>query len=71
MVQKFFLALDYETDDEAVVKGFEAIDVLKNEFGRDFIEEKVGVKINEDLLTGAINPRHIQFAENGNEIFGI
>ncbi|MBI2542735.1 MAG: hypothetical protein HYW24_00930 [Candidatus Aenigmarchaeota archaeon] len=69
MVDKFFLALDYKTDDEAVERGLAAIDFLKTEFSRDFVEQKVGVKINEDLLTGPIDLRHRQFPENGNEVF--
>lgn len=70
MVEKFLLALDYETDDEAIEKGTNALNVLREVFGRDFVVNKVGVKINEDLLTGAIDPRHREFADNGNEIFG-
>ncbi|MBI1979098.1 MAG: hypothetical protein HYS62_03515 [Candidatus Aenigmarchaeota archaeon] len=69
MVDKFFLGLDYETDDEAVKKGFAAIDFLRTIFGRDFVEQRVGVKLNQDLLTGIIDPRHRQFPENGHDIF--
>ena len=69
MPEKFFLGLDYGTDDEAVKNGLSAIDFLRNEFGRDFVEQKVGVKINEDLLTGTIDSRHRQFAESETGIF--
>ncbi|MDI6798775.1 MAG: hypothetical protein QMD12_02145 [Candidatus Aenigmarchaeota archaeon] len=61
MVQKFFLALDYETADEVYTKGSTAIGFLENEFGKDFVEQRIGVKLNVDALTGAIDPRYRAF----------
>lgn len=51
MVKKFFLALDYKTGQEACIKGIDAINFLKERYGNDFIKKKLGVKINEDLIT--------------------
>lgn len=61
MVEKFFLALDYETDDDVYRNGSTAIEFLEKEFGRDFVRERVGVKLNVDALTGAIDPRYRAF----------
>jgi len=61
MVQTFFLALDYETDDEVYEKGSAAIDFLRNEFDRDFVDQRVGVKLNVDALTGTIDSRYMAF----------
>jgi orotidine-5'-phosphate decarboxylase len=61
MVEKFFLALDYETDDDVYKKGSAAIDFLGSEFGKDFVEQRIGVKLNVDALTGSIDPRYKVF----------
>lgn len=61
MPEKFFLALDYATDEEALERGTSALDALKSEFGSDFVKDRVGVKINEDLLTDTINPQYSVF----------
>lgn len=54
MVEKFFLALDYETHAEALEKGADAVDYLFEKYGPNFVATHLGVKINEDLLTGPI-----------------
>ncbi len=69
MIEKFFLGLDCETDDEAIKLGSDAIDFLLSEYGRDFVERRVGLKLNQDLLTGLIDPRYMHFVDNGNDIF--
>ncbi|MFQ6054789.1 MAG: orotidine 5'-phosphate decarboxylase / HUMPS family protein [Methanosarcinales archaeon] len=68
MVDKFFLALDYETVDDVVSKGSSALYFLLCEYGRDFIP-RLGVKINQDLLTGPIDKRYRKFNDEGYSIF--
>lgn len=70
MIEKFFLALDFPTDDEAVEVGGSALSFLKYELGENFLRTRVGIKINEDLLTGPIDPRHRDYYDvYGCEIF--
>ena len=63
MVEKFFLALDYEKPDDIVAKGLGAIDFLENKYSKSFVEKRVGVKINEDMLTGKIDERFKDFKD--------
>ncbi|MBI4162802.1 MAG: hypothetical protein HY513_03900 [Candidatus Aenigmarchaeota archaeon] len=70
MVEKFFLALDYKTDDEAIETGLDTLGFLKSEFGEDFVRNRIGAKINEDLLTGTVDPRHRRYGdEYGCDVF--
>ncbi|MBI4154343.1 hypothetical protein HY501_03325 [Candidatus Woesearchaeota archaeon] len=69
MVEKFFLSLDYKSVDEALAKGSGALEFLKSAFGDDFVNGRVGVKLNEDLLTHTIDPRLRGFAEGETGIF--
>lgn len=64
MVNKFFLNLDYETPDDVFRKGTDALKFLNKRFGRDFAEERVGVKINEDMMTGCIDQRYRLFMQD-------
>jgi len=52
MVEKFFLALDYETRLLAENAATHAFDFIGRQYGKDFIKSKMGVKINQDLVTG-------------------
>lgn len=61
MVEKFFLALDYETDNDIYRNGSAALEFLEKEFGRDFVRERIGVKLNVDALTGTIDSRYRTF----------
>lgn len=54
MVEKYFLALDYDSADDATKIGLSAISNIEKKFGKDFVAKNVGVKINEDLVTGPI-----------------
>lgn len=63
MVEKFFLALDYPTSENVVTNGQRAIDFLKSKYGGEFVEQRVGVKINEDMLTGSIDERFRDFKD--------
>jgi len=64
MVEKFFLALDYLTDNDAIKRGLSAISFLEEEFGRDFVRNRVGIKLNEDLVTGTIDKRYKRFKDD-------
>lgn len=68
MVEKFFLALDYKTDDEAIRFGEQSLQFLDAEF-QDALRGKLGVKVNLDAITGPVDPRYRQFAENDYVIF--
>ena len=59
MAQKYFLALDYKNADEVVDRGTAAIKYLTNKFSRDFVDNLIGVKINQDMLTGFIDSRYL------------
>lgn len=70
MIKKFFLALDYLTDDEVIERGLGATEFLKRQFGKDFVRERVGIKLNEDLLTGSVDERLKKFKnDRGCSIF--
>ena len=70
MVEKFFLALDYDTDDEVIEKARGSVAVLRSEFGEDFVHGQVGVKLNQDAFTGPIDPRYRkEFSDAGIPIF--
>lgn len=69
MVERYFLALDYSTSDEIVEKGFNALKFLEKEFGEDFARTHIGIKLNQDMLTGLIDQRFNEFKEKGCEIF--
>jgi orotidine-5'-phosphate decarboxylase len=64
MVEKFFLALDYPTDNDVIERGLGAIEFLQDEFGTHFVRERVGIKLNEDLVTGPIDIRHKKFKDD-------
>lgn len=68
MPEKFFLALDYKEDNEVLEHGTNALFFLDHEFGHQ-LKERLGVKLNEDVLTGRIDPRFRKFAENGYDVF--
>lgn len=51
MVEKYFLALDFDTEKIESI-GNNALDVLENEFGSDFVRRKLGVKLNDYALRG-------------------
>src|SRR3989338_10494042 len=68
MVDRFFLALDYRNEQEAVEHGSSALSFLRSEFA-DSIKGRVGVKINADLLTRS-NGTLREFSDQGYEIFG-
>jgi len=61
MIDKFFLALDYETPKDVMTKGSDAVNYVSKRYGRDFVEELLGVKINQDQLTGPIDKRYKTF----------
>ena len=61
MVEKFFLALDFDTADKAVENGTNAFGYLSRNYSGNFVEDRVGVKLNQDLLTGHIDPRYRMF----------
>ena len=63
MVERFFLALDYPTADEAIEKGMKAICKIRYIYGRNFLERYGGVKINQNLVTGAIDERLRKFSD--------
>lgn len=70
MIEKFFLALDYRTDDEVIKNGLGAVNFLETEFGKDFVIEQVGVKLNGDLVIGPIDTRYVRFkTDRGCAIF--
>lgn len=50
MVEKFFLALDYQSAVDVLMNGIDAIKFLENGYGKNFVQDRVGVKINEDML---------------------
>jgi orotidine-5'-phosphate decarboxylase len=64
MIEKFFLALDAKSDEsktrekiesDIIKRGVEAIDALEKQFGKDFVMQRVGVKINEDMVTCSLS----------------
>ncbi len=63
MVEKFFLALDYPKEN-VIEKGVNALGFLEEEFSVDFVKDHVGVKLNEDLVTGSIDPLYRLFKTN-------
>ncbi len=69
MVQKFFLALDYPTDDQVVAVGTDTLAALRSEFGDASVREHVGVKINEDAFIGSVDERFREFPDNGIDVF--
>jgi len=69
MIEKFFLALDYEKPDDVVEKGWKALRFLEKQYSRRFTEEMLGVKINQDQLTGSIDRRFKKFRHDGYPIF--
>lgn len=58
------MALDYGTAREASEKGRAVLGLLKDRFGDRFVEERMGVKINQDLLTGNIDGRLVGLSPN-------
>lgn len=70
MVDKFFLALDFGKDSDMHENGLRALDFLEREFGVNFVSNHLGVKLNQDALTGPIDGRHRVFKdERGCAIF--
>jgi orotidine-5'-phosphate decarboxylase len=64
MVEKFFLALDYPNDDDAINACNLAVKIISNEYGGDFIRNYIGIKVNEDSATGQIDRRYREISEN-------
>ena len=69
MVKKFFLGLDYKDTREVLDRGMGVVNFLESEFGKDFVEKNVGVKINQDMFTGKTNIRFSNFSFHGIDIF--
>src|SRR3989338_4195242 len=68
MVEKFFLSLDYRVSSEAVETGLETGRFLEGEFG-SALNGRLGVKLNQDMFTGQIDPRFMEFSNEGYDIF--
>lgn len=60
MVETFFLNLDFEADDAHRI-GANAAIFLKKTYGTDFVNNNLGIKINDDALTGKIDPSYLCF----------
>ncbi|MEK6887870.1 MAG: orotidine 5'-phosphate decarboxylase / HUMPS family protein [Candidatus Aenigmatarchaeota archaeon] len=63
---EFFLALDYDTPEEAISIGTSAIEFLDGKF---LVSGKIGVKINDDLFTDQIHRGLRAFPDRGYPIF--
>lgn len=69
MVETFFMNLDYDAD-KAAEEGSAALSFLENTYEKDFIRNRAGIKINDDALTGDIDPAYRDlFKTKGCKIF--
>jgi orotidine-5'-phosphate decarboxylase len=64
MVEKFFLALDYETHKQAKDTAFSATKFLEKQYGEEFVRTRTGLKINQDLLTGVLSREEQDYLGN-------
>ena len=67
-MDKFFLALDYRYEQEAIERGMSALFFLRQSFGR-LVEGKLGVKVNGDLLTASVDSKLREFPDHGYDVF--
>jgi orotidine-5'-phosphate decarboxylase len=54
MVEKFFLGLDYDSHSKAEAVAEQALNFIEKQYGRNFVNSKMGLKVNQDLFTGFI-----------------
>ena len=64
MVEKFFLALDYETHEQAKNTAWRTSRFLEKEYGKEFVKTRTGLKINQDLLTGVLSRDEQNYLSN-------
>lgn len=67
MPEKYFLALDFNAS-EIIEKGLNAIKIIENEFGSDFVKNKISVKLNDYSFRNNYSDYTV-FRELGCEIF--